>query len=84
MAKLTKEEFIDKVLTFNSGKNSYGYRIHNGTTIENGAHISVASKGTKLFTCITKGNNQIICCTIFNYANEEFHRVDEANADKYL
>lgn len=83
MAKLTKQEFMDKVLTFNNGKNAYGYQIHNGATIENGAHVSMASKGTKILNMIMKGGDKYIC-TVFNYINEEFHRVDEVNADKYL
>ena len=82
MAKLTKQEFIDKVLTFHNGKNAYNYTIHNGSTIENGAKVSMASKGTKILTMIMKGNKDI--CTVFNYANEEFHRFDETTAERYL
>lgn len=80
--KLTKQEFIDKVLTFKNGKNAYGFTYHVGTTIENGVSVSMASKGTKILNCISKGNKTI--CTVFNYVNEEFHRVTESNADNYL
>ena len=82
MAKLTKQEFIDKVLTFNKGKNAYGYIIHNGATLPNGDYISMASNKTKILYCIKTKNKTI--CTVFNYVNEEFHRFDETTAERYL
>ena len=84
MAKLTKQEFIDKVLTFkDGGKNAYGYQQHVGTTLDKGIFLNVASKGSKVLNLYTKGIKPVYC-TIFNLANEEFHRFDENTAERYL